>query len=371
MRWLALATVVLLGGCAAPAGSNQASSAAENPGMLNVADAAIAGGDPAMALKVSQSVLAADPHNLEALYHEAAAYYAVDRCEDAIAAYKLALGIDPHSSPAETGIGRCLLKRNAAEAEQAFAAAVADDPGNASAQNDLGIARDLNGDFAGATGPYQQALLLSPGNTATEVNLGLSLALSGDADDALQYLGPLANGTGATAKIREDYATALLAAGRGTEARQVLAVDMPPGQADAAIATLASLIGQPPLQAPAAATAPPETPTPVAAAAPMVTTPLAPPPAPIASAAPAPMLTPTRMASAAPQPQADPAPPAETAQPSANASLPLADSPPLTPSQPTAPTAVVALVPAISAPQIIAPPAPALAPPARHVRPQP
>ena len=113
----------------------------------NVADAAIAGGNVNMALNISRSVLARDPHNLDALYHEGAAYYAMGRCEDAIAAYQRALQSDPHSSQAQTGIGRCLIRRNALEAERAFTSAVADDPDNAAAQSDLGVARALGGDF--------------------------------------------------------------------------------------------------------------------------------------------------------------------------------------------------------------------------------
>jgi Flp pilus assembly protein TadD len=208
-------------------------SAPHDAGVLNVADAAIAGNDPQMALQVSQSVLASDPHNIQALYHEAASYYALNRCEDAIAAYRLALKIDPASSPAETGIGRCLLQRDAATAALAFTKAVQDDPKNAAAQNDLGIALDLQGNYAGATAPYKQALLLAPGVTATEVNLGLSLALAGNGQEALQYLGPLATSTEATPKIREDYAVALLATGRRDEAKQVLSVDLTPDQARA------------------------------------------------------------------------------------------------------------------------------------------
>ena len=352
--WLPLAAALVLGGCAAPgqypggtnqagpsqAGPSQADGAASDPGVLNVADAAISSGDPDMALKISQSVLASDPHNLQALYHEAAAYYAVGRCEDAMAAYKLALGVDPTSADAQTGIGRCLLKLNAGAAEQAFVAAVADDPNDAAAQNDLGIARDLLGDFSGATAPYQQALLLDPGNGAIEVNLGLSLALAGDPQDALQYLGPLANGPGATPKIREDYATALLAAGQAGEARQVLAIDVPPQQLDAAIATLSSLIA-PPMTAPPPPPAQPQ----VAAPAPVAATPLTPPAVPpTAAATPAP--APPVQAAAAPPP------------PASGGSLPLADTPPPNPSQPTAPSAVVAIAPAIPGPAVTAPPPP-------------
>jgi len=279
---------LVLTGCTPP-GPKPPASAANNGagGVLNVADAAIADNDPAMALQVSQSVLANDPNNLQALYHEAAAYYAVGRCEDAVAAYRVALGINPKSSEAETGIGRCLIKRNAIEAEQAFDAAVQDDPGNAAALNDLGIARDLQGNYAGATKPYELALLINPGVTATEVNLGLSLALSGDAQDALEYLGPLATSSAATPRIREDYAAALVAAGRTNDAEQVLAIDLPPDEVNTLMADFQTAISnaqsaQAPVAAPAtmaeAPTAAVATVAPVAVQALIGPTPAAPPP---------------------------------------------------------------------------------------------
>jgi tetratricopeptide (TPR) repeat protein len=136
------------------------------------------------------------------------------------------------------------LKRDPRAADIAFSLAVQDDPGNARAWNDLGIARDLEGNFAGAVGPYQHALLADPGDTDAEVNLGLSLALSGDGPQALQYLGPLATGQNATPKIREDYAAALVAAGRDQEAKDVLAVDLPPDQVESEMSGFAALIAQ-------------------------------------------------------------------------------------------------------------------------------
>jgi Flp pilus assembly protein TadD len=286
-------------------------------GVLNVADAAIAGNDPGMALKVSQSVLAQDPKNLDALFHEGAAYYAMGRCEDAIAAFKVALTIDPKSSSAETGIGRCLLKQNAAEAELTFRAAVQDDPSNAAALNDLGISLDLQGKYAAATQPYQQALLLQPGTLATEVNLGMSEALSGDSTDALQYLGPLATGQDATPKIREDYATALVAAGRMDEAKQILSIDLAPDQVTALLSDLSGAIENTDGQT-AAATAAPAPSAPVAASAavtPVVATPVAAVTVPAASPAtpPAPAMQ-AATANPAPPPAA-PSPPAVAADP--------------------------------------------------------
>ena len=145
---------------------------------------------------------------------------------------------------AETGLGRCLLKTDPHAAELAFTQAIADDPGNADALNDLGIARDLQGNFAGAVEPYSRALLADPSMTAAEVNLGLSLALSGHGPEALQYLGPLATGPGATPKIREDYAAALLASGRSAEAQQVLSIDLPPDQVQSAMRGFSQVIAQ-------------------------------------------------------------------------------------------------------------------------------
>ncbi len=219
------------------------------PGTLNVADAAIAGGDPALALSISQSVLAADPGSPPALVHEGDAYYALGRCPAASAAYQLALRTDPRSAPAQTGLARCLLKTDPRAAEAALLVAVQSDPGNAAAYNDLGVARDLQDNFTGAADAYRHALLADPAMTAAEVNLGLSLALAGDGASALEYLGPLATGQGATPKIREDYAAALIAAGRPTEARAVLAVDLAPDQVNQAMAGFNALIAgdQPPL----------------------------------------------------------------------------------------------------------------------------
>ena len=302
---LLLVPVLLLASCAqqSPA-TNAVATAQIGTNTLNVADAAIAGGDPSMALSVSQSILASDPGNVQALEHEGDAYYALNRCPAAIAAYQLALKHDPKASEAETGQGRCLLKTDPRTAEQAFLRAIQDDPGNANALNDLGIARDLQGNFAGAVEPYQQALLADPSLTAVEVNLGLSLALSGNGPQALQYLGPLATSQQATPKIRQDYAAALVATGRVSEARQVLAVDLPPDQVNRAIAGFTNLIQQSQSVPPPAP--PPPTVQRVPAPAPVSATPLpqsanipAAMPVPLAAAAPTPAPIPAQASTSA------------------------------------------------------------------------
>jgi len=301
-----LAAILALTACAqhnanGPQANIAAPSGSIGTNTLNVADAAIAGGDPNMALSVSQSILANDPNNVNALVHEGDAYYALDRCPAAEAAFQLALKNDARSSVAEVGLGRCLLKTDPHAAEQAFEAAAQNDPGDANALNDLGIARDLQGNFAGAVDPYQRALLANPSLTAAEVNLGLSLALSGHGEEALQYLGPLAMGEGATPKIREDYAAALVAIGRDDKARQVLAVDLPPDDVNKAMDGFSALIASsiqnpppPPSPAPTVGEVPtaPVAAAPITPAAPVSTAPTplqpAPDPAPVQAAAPAP-----------------------------------------------------------------------------------
>ncbi len=323
------------------------------PKTLNVADAAIAGGNPTMALTVSQSVLATDPDNVDALVHEGEAYYALDRCPPANASFQQALKYDPKSAEAENGLGRCLLRVDPVQAEAAFLAATVDDPGNAAAFSNLGIARDMQGNYAGAAAAYQQSLVANPGSTATAVNLGLSLALSGQGNAALQYLGPLATGPTATPKIREDYAVALVASGRTDDARQVLAVDMPPDKIDDALAGYQALISEaitnPPPPAPPPPTQPMVQTAPItqsSASVPLYPTVSAPPPAPMAAVpAPAPVHVP---------PPA-PAKPAVTTVAAARAAKPAAPAPASPPpaTQATAvpsPAAVAALPASVPAP---------------------
>lgn len=228
-----------------------------------------------MALSVSQSVLQTDPHNPDALVHEGDAFYALGRCPAAISAYIIALQYNPKSAAAETGLGRCLIKTDPKNAEAALILATQDDPGSAAAYNDLGIARDLQGNFAGAVQPYQQALVNSPGMVAAETNLGLSLALSGNGAAALQYLGPLASSQSATPKIREDYAAALVAAGREADARQTLSIDLPPAQIQSALDGFNAIIAaaQTPLPTDSAASQPATT-APVVQTASVAATPL-------------------------------------------------------------------------------------------------
>jgi Flp pilus assembly protein TadD len=251
---VAVFAALLLAGCAQ---NHQAAVSPVGPDTLSVSDATVVNGDPNGILGFSQAALSRDPDNVAALEQEGNSDYALGRYGDAIAAYQLALKQNSTATSAQIGLGRALLKSDPHAAELAFEQAVQDDPGNAAALNDLGIARDLQGNFAGAVDPYKRALQADPALTAAAVNLGMSLALSGNGPEAMQYLGPLANSQSATPKIREDYAAALVASGRSDEARGVLGVDLPPDDVVSAMSGFSTVISQ----AQAQANAPPPAPT--------------------------------------------------------------------------------------------------------------
>ncbi|MCF3946537.1 tetratricopeptide repeat protein [Acidiphilium sp. AL] len=208
---------------------------------LNVARTALAGGNPQMALTITGAVLKSDPGNSEALIDRGDAYYLMNDCAQAEAAYQHALRTAPHAAGAELGLGRCTLARDPRAAAADFSRAIDDDPSNAATVNDLGVADAEASRFAAANAEFKKALALDPVLGAASVNLGMSLALGGNPGKAETILGPLARGPRATAKIRADYATALALADHSASARRILLTDMPEDEAQSMVAQLAKL----------------------------------------------------------------------------------------------------------------------------------
>jgi Flp pilus assembly protein TadD len=186
--------------------------AARPPGAqftLHVADAAMAAGAPDMALRVAEIVLRRDPHDVSAMVAKGQALYAMGADDRALAAYRQAVAADPSNPKAQIGLGRALIRSDPGAAEAAFLVALAQQPDNRVALNDLGIARDMLGQHAEAQTSYRQALALAPESVDVQTNLGLSLALSGDRTSAVRLLQPLAAGPGATPTQRANLAIAL------------------------------------------------------------------------------------------------------------------------------------------------------------------
>lgn len=222
MRTPTLLILLLLTACAHPAAVAWRSKQAD----LKVADVAMQSGAPGMALSVTQEILAKDPANVPALVREGNALYSLNRKAEAADAYQRALAVEPRNEEALIGLARVRLADDPLTAERLLRKAVAQEPGNATAQNDLGIARDLQGRHRDAQDAYRRALAANPELVAAQVNLGLSLALGGDAPRGVAMLEPLATGDGASSRVRQDLAAALVLNGQTAQAEQLLGTDL-------------------------------------------------------------------------------------------------------------------------------------------------
>jgi Flp pilus assembly protein TadD len=235
------AVSLILGPLAACSSGAPLSAALTGNRTLNIARTALAGGNPQMALTVTNAVLKSNPDDSEALIDRGDAYYLLNDCVSATADFRHALRISPRTATAELGLGRCALPTDPRTAAADFNDATRDAPGDAVAFNDLGIARADQSEFGAAQAAFRSALAIDPSMQAASVNLGMSLALGGNPTQAEIVLGPIARGAGATPLIRADYATSLALAGHPKVANRILIADMPVAEADAMIAQILKL----------------------------------------------------------------------------------------------------------------------------------
>lgn len=232
MRVPTLILVLALAGCGGPIDREFSRS---TPG-LNVAEAALRGGSPQVALQVVSGVLSSNSKNAEALAIQGDALTALGRQEAAISSYENALGSDKDLVRAKIGLGRLRLGSNPADAERLFLEVLQKEPRETTALNNMGIARDLQGNHAGAQSAYRQVLGINPEAHAAQVNLSLSMAMSGQGAQAIPLIQPLASVPGASQKLRHDYAAVLAMSGRRAEAEAILSVDLSPPEVRQAMA---------------------------------------------------------------------------------------------------------------------------------------
>jgi len=186
---------------------------------LRVADAALVGGAPEVALRIADLTLARDSRNAEALIAKGDALYAMGLREEARPAYRQAVDLDPKLGPAQMGLGRTLVQSDPTAAEAAFLAAVSARPDDSAALNDLGIARDLLGRHNEAQEAYRSALVIAPGAADVKVNLGLSLALTGNRGAAVEVLREAAAAPAVAQSRGKELAAALALAGDNASAQ--------------------------------------------------------------------------------------------------------------------------------------------------------
>ena len=246
MRIQTIALLLALSACGGPIEREFSRS---TPG-LNVAEAALRGGSPQVALQVSSGILSSSPNNAEALAIQGDALTMLGRQDAAIGAYEQALRSDKDMVRAKIGLGRLRLGSDPAESERLFLEVLQKEPRETTALNNLGIARDLQGNHAGAQSAYRQALGINPELHAAQVNLALSLAMSGQGSRAISLIQPLATTPGATRKMRHDYAAVLAMSGRRAEAEAILSADLTPAEVRQAMAEFEQRAAQQPAPTP-------------------------------------------------------------------------------------------------------------------------
>jgi Flp pilus assembly protein TadD len=205
MRTIALLFVVLLGACSGP----KSQELANRPPSLSVAQSALDGGSPDVALRICSDTARREPRNTAAQICAGNVLAALGRHADAEVAFERALQMAPENDDALMGLGRLRLATDPPGAEALFQHVVEHQAANADAWNDIGIARDLQGHHEDAQVAYGRALGLMPSMSAAEVNMALSMAMSGHADEAVRRLRRLGDDPTASPRVRENLAAAL------------------------------------------------------------------------------------------------------------------------------------------------------------------
>ncbi len=217
------------------------SACGTSPGMtqaerdLRVSDVELASGATTAALQIAQGVVAAHPDDVAALVRLGNAQSALGENEAAESSFRRALEQDSGSSVAKFGLARLHLLSDPALALQELKDLLRHAPDDPKVLTDLGVADDMMSHHDDAQLAYRHALSISPALMSAQVDLGLSMALSGKVDQALTLLGPLAQSSDASPKVRQDYAVAAALAGRTDDARSILHQDLPAEQVALAI----------------------------------------------------------------------------------------------------------------------------------------
>jgi Flp pilus assembly protein TadD len=205
-----------------------------------VGEAALMAGSPDVALRLADDTLTRNSADADALIRRGLALTALGRLDAARDSLRKVVGREPHNGKALLALGRVQLPVDPAEAESLFQTLLAQDPGNAAALNDLGIARDLQGNHTQAEAAFRSALAAKPDMSAAQVNLALCLAMRGQGSEAIGLLRPLADRPNASQKVRENYAAVLAMAGERDKAGHILAGNMSPSEVIPALDVLAS-----------------------------------------------------------------------------------------------------------------------------------
>ena len=193
---------------------------------VGIADAALAAGDTAGAIRMYRDLAREYPFSLEPRIKLGSALLEANAPQEAARVYEGANKLNP-SYEGMTGAGRVYLAlRQPGEALEAFDRAVQMRKDDAAAMNGQGVALDQLGRHLEAQKIYLAILDKDPSDIKVRSNYALSLAFSGKYDDAADILNSLAQVPGADAKIRENLALVYGLAGNPGQAAHFGRMDL-------------------------------------------------------------------------------------------------------------------------------------------------
>lgn len=142
-------------------------------------------GDEAGALDAFGRARANDPANPARLGNHAVALKRAGRFDEAIAALQHSLEIRPNAAVTLANLGSCLIAADRPnEAEAPLRAAIAVKPDHAEAWNNLGVALARTARAGESCAAYRRALAIRPGYAEASLNLADALAANGAASEA-------------------------------------------------------------------------------------------------------------------------------------------------------------------------------------------
>lgn len=235
-----LGLLTLLAGCSqlsdgVPGIGAQQSEATST--LVRAGAAAESAGNYELALNAYTGAAKRDPKASEPRLAMARTLLRTGRTEEAETTFRAVLSERPGSSAALVGLGQTHLTRGEYEAAlSAFEAPSA--KGERLALIGSGVALDGLSRHGEAQALYRRVLADDPTDLAARNNLGLSLAFSGDYAGAVRALTPIASGSDATPRTRQNLSLAYALAGDLDAARRIGAIDLGEDEVEANLSSL-------------------------------------------------------------------------------------------------------------------------------------
>jgi Flp pilus assembly protein TadD len=217
--------------------------------VLQQANQARQSGDFDSAIPLYGRALQANPEGVEAKLGLGQCYLSIGAGEEAAAQFREVLAKRSGDTVAMRGLAGALLSQGQPTlAEKQAEGALQADGRDYRALNVMGVALDMQGRHAEAQVRYRQGIEMAPTYVPLRSNVGLSLAISGQPQEAVAQLAPVASGSGADGRLRQNLAFAYAMAGDMTNALLISRRDLPEASAQRQLSYFIQLRSLPPEQ---------------------------------------------------------------------------------------------------------------------------